>query len=153
MILSFVPSRTRGASLGNTSSRACPGTSCLVPRRPQLSPRLGHFLWAASLFLKRLLFYDRCSSAANPVNFIFGRDAYAVIVRYGERREHRPVADFKLLKDVMDVLFDGTVSKIQPAPNFLFRQPFGDQARDLALPVCQHRQHLLRVRDVPLLPR
>ena len=73
-------------------------------------------------------------------------------MQHGERREHCPVADFKLLKDVMEVHLDGAVDNIQPAPNFLVRQPFGHQTHDLALPVCQHRQHVLRVRDVPLLP-
>src|SRR5260370_14160452 len=82
--------------------------------------------------------YDRCSTAANPGNFISGRDAHAVIVRYGERREHSPVADFKLLKDVMEVHLDGAVDNIQPPPNFLVRQPFGHQTHDLALPACQH---------------
>jgi hypothetical protein len=38
-------------------------------------------------------------------------------------------------------------------PNFLIRQPFGHLTHDLTLPVCQHRQHVLRVRDVPLLSR
>src|SRR5882762_9559584 len=42
-------------------------------------------------------------------------------LRYDERRENRPVADFKLLIDVMEVLFDSAVRNIQPAPNFLVR--------------------------------
>ncbi len=83
---------------------------------------------------------------------ISGKDARAVIVRYGERREHRPVADFKLLINVMQVHLDGAVGNIQPAPYFLIRQPFRHQSHDLALAVCQHRRHLLRDRDVPLLP-
>src|ERR1700726_4636892 len=41
-------------------------------------------------------------------------------LRYGERRENYPVADFKLLKDVMEVHLDGAAGNIQPAPNFLF---------------------------------
>jgi hypothetical protein len=44
-------------------------------------------------------------------------------VQYGERREHCPVADFKLLIDVMEVHLDGAVGNIQAAPNFLVRQP------------------------------
>jgi hypothetical protein len=43
-------------------------------------------------------------------------------LRYGERRENCPVADFKVLKDVMEVHLDGAVGNIQPAPNFLVRQ-------------------------------
>src|SRR5258705_13968452 len=99
-----------------------------------------------------LFFYDRCSSAANLGNLISGRDAHAVIVRYGERREYCPVADCKLLKDVMEVHLDGAVDNIQPAPNFLVRQSLGHQTHDLALALCQNRQHVLRIR-LPLLPR
>ena len=56
-------------------------------------------------------------------------------LRYGERREHCPVADFEFLIDVMEVLFDSAVGNIQPAPNFLVRQTFGYQAHDLVLSV------------------
>ena len=97
--------------------------------------------------------YDRCSSAANRGNLIYVRDARAVLVQYGERREHGPVADFKLLIDVMEVHLDGAVGNIQPAPNFLVRQPFGHQGHDLALAVCQHRQHVFRDRDGPSILR
>jgi hypothetical protein len=44
------------------------------------------------------------------------------LLRYGERREHGSVADFKLLKDVMEMHLDGTVGNVQPTPNFLVRQ-------------------------------
>ena len=74
------------------------------------------------------------------------------IVRYRERREHGPVADFKLLIDVMEVYLDSAVGDIQPAPDFLVRQPFGHQSHNLALTVRQHRQHVLRNRDVTSLP-
>jgi hypothetical protein len=40
-------------------------------------------------------------------------------VRYGERREHCSVADFKLLKDVMEVHLDGAVDNFKPAPDLL----------------------------------
>ena len=50
---------------------------------------------------------------------ISGKDARAVIARYGERREHCPVADFKFLIDVMQVDLDGAAGNVQPAPNFL----------------------------------
>ena len=56
---------------------------------------------------------------------ISARDTRAVIVRYGERREHCPVADFKFLIHVVQVDLDGAVGNIQPAANFLVRQPFG----------------------------
>jgi hypothetical protein len=45
--------------------------------------------------------------------------ARAIVVRYGERREHCPVADGELLKDVMKMHFDSAVSNVEPAPNFL----------------------------------
>src|SRR6266446_8641005 len=70
-----------------------------------------------------------------------------------ERREDCPVADCKLLKDVMEVLFDGAVGNIQPAPNFLVRQPSGHQTHDLSLAVCEHLQGNLRDGVVPFLPR
>src|SRR5258706_11784247 len=51
----------------------------------------------------------RCESG--ELHFREGRPrCHCAIWRDGERREHRPVADFKLLKDVMEVLFDGTLS-------------------------------------------
>lgn len=59
------------------------------------------------------------SITANPGNMISAKDARVVIMRYGERREHRPVADFQLLKNVMQVHLDGAIGNIQPAPNFL----------------------------------
>src|SRR5438105_1033839 len=34
-------------------------------------------------------------------------------------------------------------------PISLVRQPFGNQGHDLALAVCQHRQHVFRDRDGP----
>jgi len=43
------------------------------------------------------------SFRANPRNTISGKDTGAVMARYGERREHCPVADFKFLIDVMQV--------------------------------------------------
>jgi hypothetical protein len=52
-------------------------------------------------------------------------------LQYDERRENCPVADCKLLIDVMEVLFDSAVGNIQPAPNFLVRQPSGHQTHDL----------------------
>src|SRR6266403_2494158 len=100
-----------------------------------------------------LLFCERCSSASNPDNLIYEWDARAVILRYGERREHCPVADFEFLIDVMEVLFDSAVGNIQPAPNFLVRQPFRHQTHDLSLAIFEHRQRIIRDGDVPLLPR
>jgi hypothetical protein len=38
---------------------------------------------------------------------------------YGKRRKHCPIVDFKLLVDVMEMLFDGAVGNTEPAPNFL----------------------------------
>src|SRR5215208_1618629 len=73
---------------------------------------------------------------ASPGN---GWDGRTVILGNGERREHCPIADFKLLKNVMEVLFDGPVGNIQPAPNLLVRQAFGHQTHDLSLAVCEHR--------------
>src|SRR5258705_11879246 len=84
--------------------------------------------------------YDRYSIAANPIKLIYRSNARAAILRYGEGREHCPVADFKLLIDVMEVLFDSTVSNIQPASNFLIRQPFGHQTHDLSLTICEYAQ-------------
>src|SRR5216683_3192588 len=78
-----------------------------------------------------LYYDDRCSVTANPGNMIFGKDARAVIVRYGERREHCPVADFKFLINVMQVHLDSAAGNVQPAPNFLVRQSFGHQRHDL----------------------
>ena len=66
------------------------------------------------------------------------KDTRAVILRYGKRREHCPVADLKFLIDVMQVDLDGAVGNIQPAPNFLVRQPFGHQSHDLALAVREY---------------
>ena len=63
-------------------------------------------------------------------------DARHVILQYGERREHSPVADFKLLKNVMEMHLDGAVGNIQPTPNFLVGQSFGYQAHDLDLTDC-----------------
>ena len=73
-----------------------------------------------------------------------------IILRDGERGEHCPVANVKFLKDVVKMHLDGTVRNIQPAPDFLVRQPFGHQSHDLALAICQCREHILRDRNVPL---
>src|SRR4051794_39347762 len=50
-----------------------------------------------------------------------------------KRREHRSVANFELLKDVMQVHFDCAINNVQPPPYFLVRQPFGHETHDLAL--------------------
>src|SRR5882672_5844009 len=95
----------------------------------------------------------RCSTTASPGSLISTWRNRPVILRYGERREHSPVADFKFLIDVMEVLFNGAVGNTQPAPNFLVRQPFGHQAHDLSLAVRENRQRILRDHNAPLLPR
>src|SRR5258706_14987798 len=69
-------------------------------------------------------------------------------LRYGERREHCPVADFEFLIDVMEVLFDSAVGNIQPAPNFLVRQPLGYQTHYLSLALREHRQVIQNAVDV-----
>ena len=76
-----------------------------------------------------------------------------LILRNSERRQHCPVADFELLIDVMQVHLDSAAGDIKPAPNFLIRQAFAHQSHDLALAVCQHRQHIRRDRNVSLIPR
>jgi hypothetical protein len=74
-----------------------------------------------------------------------------IILRDGERGEHCPVANVKFLEDVVKMHLDGTIRNIQPAPDFLVRQPFGHQTHDLTLPVCQRRQSF--VRDCALLSK
>ena len=71
---------------------------------------------------------------------MFRDETPTVILRDRNGREYRPVADFKLLKDVMKMHLDGAVGNIQASANFLVRQPFGHQPHDLAFPVCQHSQ-------------
>src|SRR2546430_3673940 len=81
---------------------------------------------------------------------MFRDDTSTVILRDRNGCEYRPVADFKLLKDVMKMHLDGAVRNLQASANFLVRQPFGHQPHDLALPVCQHSHCVLR--DYSLLP-
>ena len=59
--------------------------------------------------------------ALTPSAVISGRKIRIVILGYGERRERCPVADVKLLKDVMKMHFDSAVRNIQSTPNFLVR--------------------------------
>ena len=63
---------------------------------------------------------DRRSVAADPGNNS-GNETLIIIERQSKRREHRPVADFKLTKNVMEVHLDGAVGDIQPPCNFLVR--------------------------------
>jgi len=42
-----------------------------------------------------------------------------------KRREHRSVANFELLKDVMEVHFDSAINNVQSPSYFLVRQPLG----------------------------
>jgi len=69
------------------------------------------------------------------------------LLRYCERREQCPVADFKLLKNVMEMHLDGPVGNIQPTPNFLVGQSYRYQTHDLALTVRQYRHYVLRKRN------
>lgn len=90
------------------------------PGRTLLNPICGHSYAKHTRAAKTSLFCDdRCSITANPGDMISEKDARVVSMRYGERREHRPVADFQLLKNVMQVHLDGAIGNIQPAPNFL----------------------------------
>ena len=65
------------------------------------------------------------------------------ILGYGERREHRSVADIELLENVMEMDLDGTIGNVQPPSNFLVRQSLGHQAHDLPLAICQYCQRFL----------
>jgi hypothetical protein len=65
-------------------------------------------------FLRRLPL--TAGSGNNP-----GNKSQVVVERQSERREHCPVADFKLLKNVMEVHLDGAIGNIQPARDFLVR--------------------------------
>jgi hypothetical protein len=66
-------------------------------------------------FLRRLPLIT-VGSGNNP-----GNKSQVVVERQSERREHCPVADFKLPKNVMEVHLDGAIGNIQPARNFLVR--------------------------------
>jgi hypothetical protein len=62
-----------------------------------------------------------CASATNPRRFPFRGDARTVILGNCESRQYRPVADFKLLKDVMKMHLYGAVANAQASCNFLVR--------------------------------
>ena len=58
---------------------------------------------------------------------MFRADTCTAILQYRNGCERGPVADFKLLKDVMKMHLDGAVADVQTAADFLVRQPFGHQ--------------------------
>ena len=62
------------------------------------------------------------SSPAPPTAFLISeRTTRIVVLRDGERRERRPVADLEFLKDMMKMHFDRPVGNIQSTTNFLVR--------------------------------
>jgi len=107
--------------------------------------------WMRGFRQRRLALLRSLLNRGKSCDLISGREARMIMVRYGQRREHGSVVDFKLLIDVMEVHFDRAIGNPQPAPNFLVRQSLGYQTHDLALTVRQHRQHALRNPDVPSL--
>src|SRR3954466_9506572 len=88
--------------------------------------------WEVGQLVNQLLTIRSHFTIVGPINALRSLRASRRQARC-KRREHRSVANFEFLKDVMEVHFDGAINNVQPAPYFLVRQPFGDQTHDLAL--------------------